>query len=483
MSRRPVPRPRCSLLLALVATLLCTGAPAHAQAAAATTAQTLWLCHPAIPDDACDGSLKTTIQEPDGSTKVEDPPVPKNPPVDCFYVYPTVSNQLGPNATKANEPEEQSIALYQASRFQQQCRVFAPIYRQLTLASIFDGGFTDATRKIAYDDVLAAWKDYLAHENHGRGIVLIGHSQGTGVLRRLIHDQIDPDPALRKQLVSALLLGGNVTVKAGSDRGGDFENVPLCTKDGQTSCVVAFSTYLDDPPPDSVFGRTTPGPDRVSGLVTKPGTEVACTNPASLADNAETPFHTYVPTKMFAPGTLAAGIAVVYGGVPPSAPTPWVQPPDRYTGRCARIGGAHVLKVRPLPGARHLNAFPYPSWGLHLVDVNGALGELQAVVDRQTAAYLATATPAAAPQLALTGPKRCVRTAVTLRLSGTGRAQVRALELRIGGLRVARDRTSPFAVRIPAARLKRTGATSVRVIATLNDGRVRTLTRTLRRCR
>ena len=32
------------------------------------------------------------------------------------------------------------------------------------------------------NDVVAAWRHYLDHDNRGRGVVLIGHSQGTGML-------------------------------------------------------------------------------------------------------------------------------------------------------------------------------------------------------------------------------------------------------------------------------------------------------------
>ncbi len=58
--------------------------------------------------------------------------------------------------------------------------------------------------------MLAAWRDYLAHDNHGRGVVLIGHSQGAYVLRHLVKTVIDRSPAQRRLLVSAILLGGQV---------------------------------------------------------------------------------------------------------------------------------------------------------------------------------------------------------------------------------------------------------------------------------
>ena len=73
---------------------------------------------------------------------------------------------------------------------------------------------------MAYDSLLAGWKDYLAHDNHGRPIIFIGHSQGAAMLIRLLQNQIDPNPRLRKLMVSAILLGGNVTVPVGKTSAG-----------------------------------------------------------------------------------------------------------------------------------------------------------------------------------------------------------------------------------------------------------------------
>ena len=79
---------------------------------------------------------------------------------------------------------------------------------------------------MAYDSLLAGWKDYLAHDNDGRPIIFIGHSQGAAMLIRLLHNEIDPNPRLRKLMVSAILLGGNVTVPVGRDVGGSFTHIP-----------------------------------------------------------------------------------------------------------------------------------------------------------------------------------------------------------------------------------------------------------------
>ena len=53
----------------------------------------------------------------------------------------------------------------------------------------------DATECRAWaQDVKAAWEHYLAYNNVGRGVVLIGHSQGSGLLTRLIASEIDGKP-------------------------------------------------------------------------------------------------------------------------------------------------------------------------------------------------------------------------------------------------------------------------------------------------
>ena len=65
-----------------------------------------------------------------------------------------------------------------------------------------------------------AFVAFLRRIGSHRGFVLIGHSQGSFHLERLIRRRIDDKPALRRRLVSAVLLGGDVTVRKGSDRGG-----------------------------------------------------------------------------------------------------------------------------------------------------------------------------------------------------------------------------------------------------------------------
>ena len=215
---------------------------------------------------------------------------------------------------------------------------------------------------------MEAWRTYLRRFNHGRGVVLISHSQGTFVLRRLIREEIDPKASARRRLVSAVLLGGNVTVRKGSDRGGDFKRVRACRRAGQTGCVVAFSTFNEPVPANALFGRAT-----------QPGLEVLCTNPAALGGGSAklTPIY---PSAPFAESVIGAAANLAIGDLP-RPKTAWAGFPGSYSGRCSRAGGASVLQVRPLHGAHAFTPSPDASWGLHLTDANIALGQLADLVE------------------------------------------------------------------------------------------------------
>jgi hypothetical protein len=253
------------------------------------------------------------------------------------------------------------------------------MYRQITLAGLLSPEkVTPEMRTRAYGDVRAAWREYLRKFNRGRGVVLVSHSQGTFVLRQLIRDEIDKSAAKRRQLVSALLLGGNVTVAKGKTVGGDFKNVAACTSENHTGCVVAYSMFNAVPPADSRFGRPVEA-DRDK-------LEVLCTNPAALGGGSGR-LVSYVPTERF-PGIL--GGFVENAVKLPAVKTPWLGYDRAAKARCVRNAGASYLQVDTVTAsAPELTPQPDPGWGLHLGDVNLAFGNLSELVKRQTAAYLA----------------------------------------------------------------------------------------------
>ena len=77
-------------------------------------------------------------------------------------------------------------------------------------------------------DVRAAFADYVAHDNHGRPFVIIAHSRGAILMRRVIASLVDRRPTVRRRMPSPILLGANVLVRSGLDVGGDFRHIPGC---------------------------------------------------------------------------------------------------------------------------------------------------------------------------------------------------------------------------------------------------------------
>jgi hypothetical protein len=331
-----------------------------------------WLCLPDKTDDPCHGNLDTTVIAADGTSSIERHEPATDPPIDCFYVYPTISADQTMNADLIPGPEEMTTVRNQAARLNSQCRVFAPVYRQVTLAVITggvgSGGDRAEASRLAYADVLDAWRWYTANANDGRGVVLVGHSQGASHLNRLINDEIDPNPAAREQLVGAYLLGSAVAVPEGEVVGGDFQDIPLCSAGDEVACVVTYASFRSTAPPpeNSRFGRPRGAAAGVAG----------CVNPAGIGAG-DVELHAYMP----------AGAAN-----DPAVTTPFVSFPGMLTGECVDEGGFAYLRVTVHgdPADPRVDDIPgdlTPEWGLHLVDANLTMGDVVAMVGRQAAAY------------------------------------------------------------------------------------------------
>jgi hypothetical protein len=350
-----------------------------------------WLCRPGR-QDACTVDLDATVLQADGSMKTERFVANPNPPIDCFYVYPTVSNDPGGNATMTISADETTTAAIQFARLGSRCRLFAPMYRQVTLSALrarMAGHPIPADRGLAYGDVRDAWNAYLAHDNHGRGVVLVGHSQGSAVLTALIAREIDGKP-VQKQIISAILMGTSLQVPKGRDVGGDFKSTPLCRAPGQVGCAIAYVSFRADspPPPGSFFGQ---GRD---GMV------AACVNPAALAGGSAMLKPYFVSPS--GPEFVRFPTPAWTNPPTPPIPTPFVTTPGLVSAEC--VSDAHgvylAITVHPTPGGKRVNDIPgdlivggvtLKNWGLHLVDANLAMGDLLDVVDAQSKAYLAKA--------------------------------------------------------------------------------------------
>jgi hypothetical protein len=350
-----------------------------------------WLCRPGLTDDVCAVDLTTTVVAADGKLTREAFTANPKAPIDCFYVYPTISLDPGGNSDMTIGAEERAVIRAQFARFASVCRPFAPLYRQVTLTALraaTAGKPMSVDRALGYNDVADAWRYYLEHDNGGRGVVLVGHSQGSGVLAQLIRDEIDAKP-VQARIVSAMLLGSNVAVPRGKDVGGAFKAMPLCRSASQVSCIVTYVSFRSTipPPPDSRFGRV-PGE----------GMEAACTNPAALA-GGKGELHGYLS---------ATGSSIVSSSTQPvnwvtpakTIDTPFVSVPGLLTAECVSNEKGSYLEVTvnadpkdprtdEIAGDVVTNGKVVPSWGLHLIDVNEAFGNLLDIVRAQTKAYLA----------------------------------------------------------------------------------------------
>ncbi len=358
-----------------------------------------WLCWPG-QDDACAGDNTTTVVQADGSVSTETWAVNPAAPVDCFYVYPTVSNDPGVISDMTANAEERRVVEQQLSRLGAQCRVYAPLYRQFTLTALralVTGGALPAggpRPDTGYRDVVAAWNHYLAHENNGRGVVLIGHSQGAGVLTQLIANEIDGKP-VQDKLVSAMLLGSNLAVDKGG-KTGTFKSIPLCEAAAQTGCAISYVSFRADAPP--------PANSRF-GVPREPNSpmEAACVNPAALVKGkpeGQVDLHAYLASSGTLLGSSDAPAPWVKDGS--EVTTPFVSVPGLLSGECVRKDGFHYLavtvnadpadpRVDTIAGDVVQNGVIAKDWGLHLIDVNLVMGDLVKLVESQGAAWTAKA--------------------------------------------------------------------------------------------
>jgi hypothetical protein len=349
----------------------------------------VWVCKPGMANNPCNGGLNATVVQPDGTSAVEPFTPAKDPKIDCFYVYPTVSQAKSVASPLAPEPASIATTRAQVARFQSVCRLFVPAYRQITLFGLeqeLNGKPIPAaavTQSTA--DVVSAWHDYLDHYNDGRGVVLLGHSQGAGQVISLLKTEVDRSPAERAKLVSAIALGGNLLVPQGKDVGGDLQNITACRSNTQHGCVVAYSSFSKTPPDGSLFGRASRAV-RVGGGESKPDMQVLCVNPAALKGGTAA-LHPYLPTA-----TLGTNLAGQDRGTLAKYPTGFVAYPDQVTGTCMDTGGASWLQIdEPHPGVAgkrvSLVQTLGPTWGLHLLDFNIDQGDLVSLVRAEAASW------------------------------------------------------------------------------------------------
>ncbi len=330
---------------------------------------TRWVCRPGSPDDPCARGLDAELLPIAGGSREQRFVPAQDPAIDCFYVYPTVSDAPGSNAPRRSTARIEATVRAQAGRFAATCRLYAPVYRQATAASLRSGDyFAPEVLQRVDVDLRSAWHDYLNEDNDGRGVVLIGHSQGSMALQRLLGSEITQHPEQRARIVSALLIGGNVPARTAEN------GLVPCESPGQLGCVVAYSSFATPPPSTAFFGRSGVGP-------------ALCTDPTLLTDGPDGALHPYLPTEQL---TGAGGLSGA-GQTSSVVRADFIGYPGSLTARCRTADGFSWLDVDAVDRARTppLDQPLGPQWGLHAADVNLALGDLVEVVRLQGEAWAA----------------------------------------------------------------------------------------------
>ena len=334
----------------------------------------MWLCRPDLESDVCHLDTTATELREDGSRSIVPNAPLARPKVDCFYVYPTVDYGLFPgNHTNVDDDKGARMATAsQVAPFHGVCALYVPLYRQVTIGTYLFGSQGDDPRsKVAFSDVEDAFLHYMGQYNHGRKVVLLGHSQGADMIVRLLQGRFEHDPVMRGRLLVAMPIGGPVEVPRGRTVGGTFDTLPLCTKPDQLGCVVAYQSRPDD-------GKKVGKP----AFAPKPGNEIACVNPAHDGDSSALRFS----RSLFPIAEQTRSWLHGIDGIE----TPFVMLRDFYTGACTEgPDGYRYLGVAAAPkvgDARRslldLDRFT-GTLGLHVVDFQFAMGDLIDLVARK----------------------------------------------------------------------------------------------------
>ena len=188
--------------------------------------------------DKCDFCSKYDVEVSDS-----------NKLVDVFFIHPT-TYMIGEN-WNASVPDKHIDKLtdnkpikYQASVFNESCRIYAPRYRQAIINSFYDTINGPQALDTAYNDVRNSFLYYLKNHNQSRPFIIASHSQGTLHAKRLIAEFID-QKSLQDQMVMAYLIGYPVPLNM-------YENIPVCKDSTMTNGVVSWHSFKTDFEPKGI---------------------------------------------------------------------------------------------------------------------------------------------------------------------------------------------------------------------------------------
>ena len=257
----------------------------------------MWIARPGTPNDPSKWRPRDMAE----------PPAPR---ASVFFIHPT--SFLEKSAWNGPIDHEESawragvFVQSQASAFNGVGEVWAPRYRQATFGAFLTDD-PNATRALdfAYQDVLAAFEQFLREAPADRPIILAGHSQGSYHLTRLLHERIKGRPE-QARIAAAYVIGWPLSTTV------DLPELPLpaCTRAGQAGCILSWMSFAEPADPAMIV-ETWDGTNGLNGQPRR-GTPMLCTNPLTGnqgdAAPAEANRGTLIPNDDLTDGTFVAGV-------------------------------------------------------------------------------------------------------------------------------------------------------------------------------
>lgn len=226
-----------------------------------------------------------------------------------FFIHPTSYLDRSNWNAPLDDAQSQSIArLYvrgMASPFNAASEIWAPRYRQATFGAFLTDS-AEAQRAIdaAYSDVKQAFDFFVASVDEDVPIVLVGHSQGTLHLLRLLREELAESP-LKGRVAAIYAVGWPISVEHDLPALG----FPACATPSQGGCVMSWSTFAEPADPSSVIDayRESPGFDgQMRG-----DSAILCTNPLTGGIGGSAPAEanlgTLIPEADYSTGELIPG--------------------------------------------------------------------------------------------------------------------------------------------------------------------------------
>lgn len=140
--------------------------------------------------------------------------------VDVIFLYPTSYGILTNPEDDISDIDDMPMriaasfaAAMQASVFEEDCNVYVPYYRQLTVPSLLEliENSPETLQYIADLDIYPMLDYYFEQFNEGRPFILAGHSQGSVWLTVILEDYMKEHPEYYENMIAAYVIGYSVT--------------------------------------------------------------------------------------------------------------------------------------------------------------------------------------------------------------------------------------------------------------------------------